>query len=174
MSTHNRPWAQHVIDKFGEIEMFIFPCTARTREKGQLPTKKNSVEADVGYGADQSSSIFKSLRRHDVGLVTIKPFLGGNLFASYGEDAFPVMGVGTKTENDLARLTLQCILTNDAITATVPGCTTIYEVDNAARASYDRPLGIGAAERLWIERHTDRQWAKLPAEYAWLKDWEIV
>jgi len=174
MSSHHRPWAQHVIEKYPEMEMFIFPCTAKTREKGLAPLKKNVIETDAGYGADQSSSVFKSLRERDVGLVTIKPFMGGNLFASYGKDAFPVMGAGTKTENDLARLTLQCILANETITATVPGCTTVYEVDNAARASYNRPLGISAAERHWIELHTDRRWADLPAEYTWLKDWEIV
>jgi hypothetical protein len=96
------------------------------------------------------------------------------LFKSYGKVKFPVMGVGSKTENDLARLTLQCILANPAITASVPGLSTVYEVENAARASYTRSLGMSAADQQWLMKITDRQWAHLPAEYAWLRDWEVV
>jgi len=73
------------------------------------------------------------------------------------------------------RLTLQCILNlNDAVTAVIPGLSTIYEVDNAARASYTRPLGQTAADKDWLERKTNERWAELPQEYAWLRDWEVV
>lgn len=174
ISTHNRPWAKHVIEKFEDVEMFIFPCSAKTKEKGERPTEENVVEVNPGHGADQSQSVFQSIRENNVGLVTIKPFFGGNLFKSYGQDKFPIMGVGSKKENDLAKLTLQCILTKDAITAVVPGMSTVYEVDNAARASYTRKLGQSAAERQWLEKITNRQWARLPNEYAWLRDWEVV
>jgi len=84
------------------------------------------------------------------------------------------MGVGSKDENDLARLTLQCILANEVITAVVPGLSTVYEVDNAARASYTRALGQTAADRQWVAQLTDQRWAELPPEYAWLRDWEII
>ena len=174
ISTHSRPWTHHVIEKFDEVEMFVFPCSAKTKEKGQLPTEENVVEVNPGHGADQTQSVFQSLRSNNVGLVTIKPFFGGNLFKSYGQDKFPVMGVGSKKENDLARLTLQCILTKDAITAAVPGMSTVYEVDNAARASYTRKFGQTAADKQWLEKITDQQWAKLPQEYAWLRDWEVI
>jgi len=111
-----------------------------------------------------------------VGVVTIKPYFGGSLFESGRSKKvkFPVMGVGSKQENDLARLTLQCILMNQAITATIPGLSTVYEVENAARASYTRPLGMTQAEKDWLMRITDERWAALSAEYAWLRDWEVV
>lgn len=166
MSTHSRPWTQHVIETFPELEMFVFPCTAKTKEKGKPPTKDNVT------GGDSENSVFAALRKQDVGLVTIKPFSGGSLFNSAGK--FPVMGSGSKVENDLSRLTLQCILTNDAITATVPGLTTVYEVENAARASYTRLLGMTPREKEWLARLTDRHWEQLPEEYHWLRDWEIV
>ncbi len=172
ISTHHRPWAQHVIETFPEVEMFIFPCTAKTREAGQKPVKANVVEANAGHGSDQNQSIFEALRKQDVGLVTIKPFSGGSLFKIKAK--FPVMGVGDKKENDLARLTLQCILTQDAITATVPGLTTVYEVENAARASYNRMLGMTPREREWVAQVTDERWRELPEEYAWLRDWEVI
>jgi aryl-alcohol dehydrogenase-like predicted oxidoreductase len=174
ISTHSRPWAQHVIEEFPQVEMFIFPCSAKTRVKGAAPTKDSVEEVNPGYGADQAQSIFEVAQRRDVGIVTIKPFFGGSLFKSYGKDTFPIMGVGSKRENDLARLTLQCILTNKAITATVPGLSTIYEVENAARASYTRELGMAPAEKDWLMETTNSRWANLPAEYCWLRDWEVI
>lgn len=174
MSSHSRPWFEHVIGKYPEFEMIIFPCSAKTREKGKPPTKDNVEEVNAGHGSDQTQSIFTKVIEKDVGVVTIKPYFGGSLFGSYGKDAFPVMGVGSKDENDLARLTLQYILANETITATIPGLSTVYEVENAARASYTRPLGMSQADKDWLMRITDERWANLPEEYAWLRDWEVV
>jgi len=171
ISSHSRPWAQHVIEKYPEVEMFIFPCTAKTKEKGKLPTRENIEERNAGYGPD-SKSIFKSLKEQDVGLITIKPFFGGRLLKSNDK---PKTGAGNKEDNDLVRLTLQCILNlNDAITAVIPGLSTVYEVENAARASYMRPLGLTAADKEWLMSKTDKRWVLLPQEYLWLRDWQIV
>jgi len=166
MSSHSRPWTQHVIAKFPEVEMFIFPCTAKTKEKDKPPSKDNVT------GGDMANSVFEAIRKNNVGLVTIKPFSGGSLFKIPGK--FPVVGAGSKQENDLARLVLQCILINDAITATVPGLTTVYEVENAARASYDRLAGLTPQQREWVARIADEHWKHLPREYEWLRDWEYV
>jgi aryl-alcohol dehydrogenase-like predicted oxidoreductase len=166
MSNHSRPWTQHVIETFPEFEMFIFPCTAKTREKGAPVTKEN-VE-----GGDPGNSVFQAIRQHNVGLVTIKPYSGGSLFKTKAN--FPVVGAGSKVENELARLTLMAILTNDAITATVPGLTTVYEVENAARASYERHLGMTEQQQEWLARTIDEHWKHLPREYHWLHDWEIA
>ena len=176
ISSHTRPWLEHVMETFPEFEMVIFPCSAKTREKDKPPTTGNVEEADPGYRADQTQSIFKTVLEKDVGVVTIKSFFGGSLFESDRSKKvkFPVMGVGSKQENDLARLTLQCILVNQAITATIPGLSTVYEVENAARASYTRPLGMTQTEKDWLMRITEERWAALPAEYAWLRDWEVV
>ncbi|MHC4680899.1 MAG: aldo/keto reductase [Planctomycetota bacterium] len=171
VSSHSRPWAKHVIEKYPQVEMFIFPCTAKTRQTGQPPTGENIEEVNAGYGPD-NKSIFQSLREQDVGLITIKPFFGGSLFENHAK---PKLGVGSREDNDLARLTLQCILNlNDAVTSVIPGLSTVYEVENAARASYTRPLGQTAADRTWLEHITDERWAALPQEYRWLREWEIV
>ena len=114
----------------------------------------------------------QSARKQDVGLVAIKPFMGGSLFEH--KTRFPVPEPGDKEEHDLARLTLQCILTNEAITATIPGLSTIHEVDNAAKASYASRVTMGPAEKHWLEQMTERRWATLPQRYAWLRDWEVV
>jgi predicted aldo/keto reductase-like oxidoreductase len=174
MSCHCRPWFEHVINKYPDFEMIIFPCSAKTRVEGQAPTNDNVEEVNPGHGSDQTQSIFEVVRKRDVGVVTIKPYFGGNLFESCGKVKFPVMGVGSKHENDIARLTLQCILANPRITAAVPGLSTAYEVENAARASYTRSLGMAEADKQWLMEITDRQWANLPPEYEWLRDWEVV
>jgi aryl-alcohol dehydrogenase-like predicted oxidoreductase len=171
ISSHSRPWAQHVIEKYPQFEMFIFPCTAKTRQKDQPATRDNIEEVNAGYGPD-NKSIFQSLRDCDVGLITIKPFFGGCLLKTYDK---PKLGVGSKEDNDLARLTIQCILNlNESITSVIPGLSTVYEVDNAARASYTRPLGQTAADKDWLRRITDERWADLPLEYTWLQDWQTV
>jgi len=171
VSSHSRPWAQHVIEKYPQIEMFIFPCTAKTTEKAKPPTKDNIQEVDNRYGPDKKS-VFQSLRDHDVGLITIKPFFGGSLFKNHGKVK---LGVGSKEDNELAKLTIQCILNlNDAITSVIPGLSTVYEVDNAARASYTLPLGQTAAEKKWLDSITEEQWANLPRQYTWLRDWQTV
>jgi len=174
MSSHCRPWFDHVLSKYPEFEMIIFPCSAKTKVKGETPSQDNVEEVNPGHGADQTQSIFKTVVQNNVGVVTIKPYFGGGLFESYGKLKFPVMGVGSKTENDLARLTLQCILANPAITATVSGQSTPYEVENTARASYTRHLAMSEADKEWLTEITDRQWANLPANYQWLRDWKVV
>jgi predicted aldo/keto reductase-like oxidoreductase len=96
MSCHCRPWFEHVLNKYPEFEMIIFPCSAKTKVKGQAPTVGNVDEVNPGHGSDQTQSIFEVVLKQDVGIVTIKPYFGGSLFKSYGKLKFPVMGVGSK------------------------------------------------------------------------------
>jgi len=172
ISSHRRPWLRHVIETFPEVQIVSFPVSAKTREKAGPPSKDNIEEVNAGYDADTEQSVFQTIREKDIGLIAIKPFLGGNLFTR--KTKFPVSGPGDKQENDLARLTLQCILANDAITTTIPGLTTVHEVHNAVRASYMRSLAIMPAEKNWLLETTNRRWAALPDEYAWLRDWKSV
>ena len=135
------------------------------------PTRDHIEEVNAGYGPEHKS-IFQSLRQHDVGLITIKPFFGGSLLKTYDK---PKVGVGNKEDNDLALLTLQCILNlSDAVTAVIPGLSTVYEVENAARASSTRALAMIPADKVWLTRITDERWVALPEEYTWLRDWELV
>jgi len=174
-SSHNRQWLQHVVTRFPGVEMIVFPCTAITRKAGS-PITRDNVEERVAYkmAEDLGGSIFDAVRKHDVGVVTIKPFAGGAVFKSEGK--FPVMGVGLKEENDLARLTLMCILTlHEEITCVVPGLTTMYEVDNASRASQLRGLAdLSPAEQQWLEQMTTDGLASLPPDYHWLREWDVI
>lgn len=175
ISAHARPWIQHAVETFPEVEMVIFPCTARTREKGLTLAEENIEEGKMpeAWSSDQSKSIFASVREKNVGLVTIKPFIGGQLFPPLGKEG-PALDGGKQDEHDLARLTLQCVLANDAITAVVPGMDTAHQVVNAARASYNRALGMTEGQQAWLAEVTQRQWSNLPERYQWLRDWEVV
>jgi hypothetical protein len=33
---------------------------------------------------------------------------------------------------------------------------------------------MSAADKQWLTEITDHQWANLPQEYEWLRDWEVV
>jgi delta 1-pyrroline-5-carboxylate dehydrogenase len=48
-----------------------------------------------------------------------------------------------------------------------------HQVDNVVRAVKEsRELDVAEAEEL--EKAMDEAWARLPADYQWLKDWEYV
>ena len=164
ISSHTRSFLQHVIETFPEFSMIIFPYTAKSKTE----------EAGAGPGGgDQSRSIFETVKKQDVGVVTIKPFAGGSLFRIQAQ--FPVVDVGSEEEHELARLTIGYILENDAITTTVPGMTTTREVENNVRASAERTAALREPEaRQRLADATDRMWNELPQEYEWLREWEHV
>jgi predicted aldo/keto reductase-like oxidoreductase len=169
VSSHTRPWLKHIIEKYPQISMVIFPYTAQSKV---IDGKEVIVERGAGPGGDDSqTSIFEAVKKCDVGVCTIKPFAGGSLFQ---DKTFPVLDQGAEEEHKLARLTLQYITTNDAITAALPGMTTPYEVENNVRASYERKETVAWQDVEWLKRKTDQAWANLPEDYAWLREWEWV
>ncbi|MCL5099047.1 MAG: hypothetical protein M1608_16235 [Candidatus Omnitrophica bacterium] len=72
-----------------------------------------------------------------------------------------------------ARLAIRYILGNPAITAPIPGMINFHQVDNVARAVQDR-RELDARESHILQQANAEAWAKLPADYQWLKDWEYV
>ena len=177
ISSHNRTFLQHVIEKFPQFSVVIFPYTAKSKVKTpdvESVDPAQVVEVGTGDGlhsGDTSKSIFSTVEKHDVGVITIKPFAGGSLFRS--RPTFEKME-STEDDYERARLTLAYILSNPAITATIPGISSIEEVDNNARASAER---LALLDRHGVERLHDvaeEMWASLPGEYDWLRDWEWV
>jgi aryl-alcohol dehydrogenase-like predicted oxidoreductase len=150
ISTHHRPWIAEAVAKFPQIEVVVTPYSAGTKEK------------PVG-------SMFTALRKHDVGLVGIKPFASGNLFASRGAADSP-----TKEEDDQrARMALRYVLCSDVLSASIPGLITIAQVKNAAAAVKERRQ-FETAEALRHRELAAHMWRNLPADYRWLHDWRWV
>ena len=150
ISTHHRPWIARAVEKHPELEVIITPYAAGSKEK------------PVG-------SMFDALRKHDVGLIGIKPFASGNVFLSKGEP-----DSATRAEDDQrARLALRYVFCCDVLAAAIPGLITVDQVKNAAAAVTERRrLDLAETERL--QKVTDEMWATLPRDYQWLKDWQWV
>jgi len=178
MSSHNRTFIQHLVEKYPQYSMVVFPYMAKSKVKPagiKAIDPEQIIEIGTGdraYNGDTTGSIFSSIQKNDIGVITIKPFGGGSLFRTklkFGEQM-------ESTENDYerARLTLAYILCNPAISATVPGVTTITQVKNNLRASEER-LSLLDQNGIWkLCDSTNEMWASLPEEYTWLKDWEWV
>lgn len=177
MSSHNRAFIQHVIEKFPQFSMVIFPYTAKSKRK--TPDVKSVdpeqvVEVGTGdglYSGDTRKSIFSAVQEHDIGVITIKPFAGGSLFRT--KLTFDKMQ-STEDDYERARLTLAYILSNPAITATIPGMSSMEEVDNNARASAERLALLDEHGLEKLHEVAEEMWASLPGEYDWLRNWEWV
>jgi aryl-alcohol dehydrogenase-like predicted oxidoreductase len=150
IATHHRPWIAEAVAKYPQIEVVVTPYSAGSKEK------------PVG-------SMFDALRKHNVGMIGIKPFASGNLFASRGTPDSP-----TKEEDDQrARMALRYVLCCDVMSAAIPGLITVDQVKNAAAAVTERgKFEVAEAER--YQKLAANMWRSLPAYYQWLHDWRWV
>jgi aryl-alcohol dehydrogenase-like predicted oxidoreductase len=150
VSTHDRPWAAEAVAKYPQLEVIVTPYTA-------------------GSKVNPEGSIFDALKKHDVGMIGIKPFASGSVFKSRGAP-----DSATKEEDDeRARLVLRYVLCCDALTAAIPGLITVDQVKNAARAVQERRQ-LDLAEQQKLDEIAKDMWQNLPRDYQWLRDWEWV
>ncbi len=150
-STHDRRWAKKLIETYpDQIQMLCTPYTAKSKE---LPV----------------DSLFDTVRKYDVGILGIKPFASNAIFQGDGSPDHP----HADEDNRRARLSLRYILCNPAITAPIPGLISAAQVDNVVRA-INESRELDATEQAELERIGDEMWARLPASYGWLKEWEYV
>lgn len=150
VSSHNRDWLKNVIENHPEFSVVLTPYTAASKEK-------------------PVDSLFDSVRKHDIGLLGIKPFSSGSLFKEGAGEGGKVSSV----DDELARLALRYILCNDAITAPLPGMISIHQVDNALLAIKERRK-LDLAESAHLEQSAKEMLADLPSDYHWLREWEWV
>jgi diketogulonate reductase-like aldo/keto reductase len=115
------------------------------------------------------TGLWASMKKNGIGWFGIKPFASNSLFKGDSSPDSP-----TREQDDkLARMAIRYILCNPAITAPIPGMINPQQVDNVARAITE-PGELDKAEAKELEEAMDRAWAKLPANYHWLKNWEYV
>lgn len=156
LSTHDRRWADFVVREFPIVSVIITPYTPGTNELAH-------------------ASFFDTVRKHDVGILGIKPFASNALFRGSSQPGDPY----EEADHEAARLALRHVLRNDAIAAPIPGLIFPSHVDNCLRAieerrKFDLAAGPAAGGDRQYERAVSAMWARLPAEYAWLRDWEWV
>jgi len=111
--------------------------------------------------AAPKDSVFEALKKRDVGAFGIKPFGAASLFS------------GNRDKDDeLARLAIRYILHSNTVIP-IPGMNSVHYVDNVARAIMERQK-LDLKEKAELESASNKMWAKLPAHYQWLKNWEYV
>ncbi len=151
LSSHDRPHIKWMIETYPEIvQVVVTPYTAKSKV---LP----------------EDSLFDAVKKHDVGLLGIKPFASNSLFKGDGSPDSP----HAAEDDRLARMAVRYILCNPAVTAPIPGLATPHHVDNMAKAVKEcRELDKAEAKEL--DRAMNKAWAQLPPNYKWLKNWEYV
>ena len=150
VSSHDRDWLKRVIEKWPQFSVVLTPYTANSKEK---PT----------------DSLFDSVRKQNVGLLGIKPFSSGSLF----RDGAGAGGRQSDGDDELARLAIRYILSNDAITAPMAGLISIHQVDNIARAVRER-RELDRKEAAVLKHAVEEAHASLPPDYEWLRKWDWV
>jgi aryl-alcohol dehydrogenase-like predicted oxidoreductase len=150
ISSHDRRWLKMMIEYFPQLEVILFPYTARSK-------------------VAPKDSLFDAVKKCDIGVFGIKPFASNSLFKGSSAPDDP----NAAEDDRRARLAIRYILCNPAITAPIPGLVSTHQVDNMARAVKER-RELDLKEAAELERAVDDMWAKLPANYQWLKDWEYV
>ncbi|MCJ7675130.1 MAG: aldo/keto reductase, partial [Sedimentisphaerales bacterium] len=150
-SSHDRPHIKWMIETYPEVvDVIVTPYTAKTKVR---PT----------------DSLFDTLNQHKVGSFGIKPFSSNSLFKGDSSPGNP----NAEADDRLARMAIRYILATDAVTAPIPGLISTAQVDNMVKAVKER-RELDSAEAKELEKAMDEAWAKLPADYQWLKDWEYV
>jgi len=178
MSTHDRIWTQQVINKFPQYSMLYMPYTLKSKVK---PPNLKSIDRSQLYEpgnqhwwlADRRRGLFEMAKKHDIGVITIKPFSAGLIFSTPRQD-FGKPCKSTSEDYELARLTLAYVLSNPDISAVAVGMTMLSEVDNDIRASFERHTSLDKNDIQKLNEVADRMWSNLPSEYCWLKDWEWI
>jgi aryl-alcohol dehydrogenase-like predicted oxidoreductase len=149
-SSHDRRWIKFMIEYFPQIEVVLFPYTAKSK-------------------VAPKDSLFPALKKCDVGAFGIKPFASNSLFRGSSAPDDP----NAEEDDRRARLAIRYILCNESITAPIPGLISPRQVDNMAKAVQERRK-LDVAEARELKKCMDQAWAKLPANYQWLKNWEYV
>lgn len=151
ISTHNRPWLRSLIQNYpDQMQVACTPYTANSKE---LP----------------GDSVFRAIRKFDVGVFGIKPFASNSLFDGDSSPNSP-----NREEDDRrARMAIRYILCNPSITAPIPGLISMQQVDNMAKAVMERRT-LDPKELSELDEAGKKMWARLSPGYNWLRDWEYV
>jgi predicted aldo/keto reductase-like oxidoreductase len=150
MSAHSHDFVRQVIEKYGEhYHAFVFMYTVSNQPK-------------------RSQSMFDTLRKKDAGAIGLKPFHGNFYFVKAIKEA---RKAGREADlNKLAVDGLKKILDVPEMTCTIPGMTTVDEVENNVKASYDRKKKLTDSEREAVRELARASLEDLPPDYAFIRE----
>lgn len=150
MSCHSHDFARYVLQRHGDIyHAFVFMYTVSNEPR-------------------RSQSLFDVLRERNVGAVGLKPFHGNGYFRAVIRRA---RQEGREPDlNATAIAGLRRILQVRELTCTIPGMTTVDEVENNVRASYERDRPVSQADLDEVEAIAMESLDHLPFDYAWIRN----
>lgn len=148
MSCHSHDFARQVLEQYGDrYHGFVFMYTVSNEPKN-------------------SQSLFDVVREKDIGTVGLKPFHGNGYFRAIVRKA---RKQGVEPDLNAAAIKgLKKILQVKELTCSIPGMTTVDEVENNIRASYDRHKKLTQAEREEVEALAKASLESLPFDYRWI------
>jgi aryl-alcohol dehydrogenase-like predicted oxidoreductase len=158
MSAHNRTWVAEVLRKYGEhYHGFVFMLGVH----------------DVPRVPSEKGGLFDVVKEKDIGTVGLKPFHGNGYFRAVIREA---RKKGEEPDcNRAAILGLKKILESfPYLTATIPGMTTVDEVENNVKASYGRKKKLAEAERREVDHLAALSLENLPWDYTWIRQQAAV
>lgn len=158
MSTHNRTWVAHVLDKYGQhFHGFVFMLGVH----------------DVPGIPREKGNLFDVVKRQDVGTVGLKPFHGNSYFSTLIRKARKE-GVEPDLNAHAVKGLKKILQQFPYLTSTIPGMTTVDEVENNVKASYERQKKLTEAELEAVQTLADASLENLPFDYQWIRDHTTV
>jgi len=158
MSAHNRTWVADVLRKYGDhYHGFVFMLGVH----------------DVPNIPKEKGSLFDVVQEKDIGTVGLKPFHGNGYFRAVIREARK-RGAEPDCNTAAIRGLKKILEAFPHLTSTIPGMTTVAEVENDVKASYDRNKKLTTAERDEVQRLAEASLEHLPWDYAWIREQAAV
>jgi predicted aldo/keto reductase-like oxidoreductase len=148
ISAHNPKVFRRVLNEYPQFSVILFPYMFLTKPY-------------------QGDSLLALARQKDVGVIAIKPFAAGTIFAQK-----PAMITGNLDTR--ASILLRRMLQEQRVSAIIPGVNTPEQLAENVKASHERDTPLDEKEQQALRECTGNFHAHLTPEYRWLHRWEMV
>jgi len=149
ISSHDRRWLKFMVEYFPQLEVVLFPFTARSRVK-------------------PGDSIFDAVKKNDIGCLGIKPFANASIFKGTSAPDDPQ----AEEDDRRARMAIRKILQNPLIIP-MAGMISTHQVDNVVKAAKESRK-LNTKESAELQELMENTFANLPENYQWLRQWDYV
>jgi predicted aldo/keto reductase-like oxidoreductase len=148
VSAHNPKVFRRVLEDYPQFSVLIFPYLFLTQE----------------FGGD---SLLAAARKKDVGVIGLKPFAAGMIFAQRPSE---IQG----RVDERAHVLIKEMLREPRLSAVIPGVNGPEQLQENVKGSYEREVPPTEKDKQALLDCTGRFFADLPPEYQWLHAWRMV
>jgi len=148
VSAHNPKVFRRVLEDYPQFSVIIFPYLFLTQE----------------FGGD---SLLEAARKKDVGVIGLKPFGAGTIFAQRPSE---IQG----RVDERAHVLIKEMLEEPRLSAVIPGVNVPEQLEENVKGSYDRDVPPTEKDKQTLFDCTQAFFANLPPEYQWLHAWRTV